>query len=83
MWSYKDGRAVLDLSAVDRSEFKIVSECGLNLVIPRKNKWSWDSNEKWLRSVVVDDNGLVVSCSWPKFGNFGEFLMDTDALKIT
>lgn len=81
MWSRKDGGCVLDLSAVDRSEFKVVSENGLNLVFPKKNKWNWTVEEKWLRSVMVDDSGLVVSCSWPKFGNFGEFLGDTDALK--
>lgn len=81
MWSHKDGKAVLDLSAVDRSEFKIVSENGLSLVFPKKNKWDWTEEEKWLRSVMVDDAGRVVSCSWKKFGNFGEFLAETDALK--
>jgi hypothetical protein len=81
MWSHKDGRAVLDLSTVDRSEFKVISEGGLNFVFPKKNKWDWTAEEKWLRSVMVDDNGRIVSCSWPKFGNFGEFLADTDALK--
>jgi hypothetical protein len=81
MWSTKNGKAVLDLSVVDRSEFKVVSESGLNLIFPKKNKWDWSSEERWLRSVMVDDTGLILSCSWPKFGNFGEFLADTDALK--
>ena len=81
MWNRREGKAVLDLSAVDRSEFKVVSESGLNLVFPKKNKWDWTEEEKWLRSVVVDDSGLIVSCSWKKFGNFGEFLSETDALK--
>jgi len=80
MWN-RDGRAVLDLSKVDRTEFKIVSENGLYLVCPKKNKWDWGQDEKWLRSVVVNYEGHVVSCSWPKFGNFGEFLADTDVLK--
>lgn len=81
MWRNENGQTFLDLSAVDRSEFKIVSENGLHLVYPKKNKWDWTEKEKWLRSVMVDDNGLIVSCSWKKFGNFGEFLIETDELK--
>ena len=71
----------MNLSKIDKLEFKIVSEDGLHLVCPRKNKWKWAPEEKWLRSVVVEDDGEIVSCSWPKFGNFGEFQTDTDALR--
>lgn len=81
MWRTENAVAVLDLSKIDKTEFKIVSDGGLHLVFPKKNKWDWTSEEKWLRSVMVDDAGRIVSCSWPKFGNFGEFLGDTDALK--
>jgi hypothetical protein len=63
MWLRKDGCAFLDLSKVDRAEFKIMSENGLHLVCPKKNKWDWTQDEKWLRSVVVDDTGRIVSCS--------------------
>jgi hypothetical protein len=75
------GGAVLDLSAVDKAEFRIVSEGGFHLVFPKRNKWDWAEDEKWLRSVVVDDAGRIVSCSWKKFGNFGEFLAETKALE--
>lgn len=79
MWS-REERAVLDLSAVDRSEFKVVSEGGLHLVCPKKNKWDWSDEERFLRSVVVDDKGVVRSSGFPKFGNYGEFQDDTAAL---
>lgn len=80
MWHKENGRACLTLSAV-RSEFKIISEAGIHLVFPKKNKWDWTSDERWLRSTMVDDAGRIVSCSWPKFGNFGEFILDTEILK--
>jgi len=79
MWSKKDGKITLDVSKV-RSDFRVVSENGLHLVCPKKNVWDWEEHEKWLRSIVVDDNGFVVSCSWKKFGNYGEFKPDTDML---
>jgi hypothetical protein len=81
MWRKENGRAVLNLSAVDRTEFKVVSENGFHLVCPRKNKWNWVDGDRWLRSVVVDNSGRIVSCSWPKFGNFGEFRADTETLE--
>lgn len=83
MWHHENGRAVLDLGKVDRSEFKVVDDPqrNLHLVFPKKGKWDWKDEEKWLRSVVVDGTGLIVSCSWKKFGNYGEFLDETDILK--
>ncbi len=80
MWSIKEGKKHLDITKL-RSEFKVISENGLHLVHPIRNMWEWNDDEKWLRSVVVNDDGFVVSCSWPKFGNFGEFLNDTDTLE--
>jgi len=81
MWKTEKGIAFLDLSAVDRTEFKVISDGDLFLVFPKKNKFDWTAEEKWLRSVMVDGAGRIVSCSWPKFGNFGEFRTDTDILK--
>lgn len=81
MWQTKDGKTFLDISKVDKTEFKVVSDKGLHLIFPRKNKWHWTEDEKWLRSVMVDETGAIVSCSWKKFGNFGEFLSETDILK--
>ena len=70
----------LDLKAVDKSEFKTVEDEGLTLVFPKKNKWDWTREERWLRSVVVDAKGRIVSTGWPKFGNYGEFQNDTRRL---
>jgi len=85
MWSYENGRIKLDLSSV-RSEFKIVKDNGLNLIFPDKGSYvTYSEDEKKLRSIIVDDNGFVLSSAWPKFGNWGEFPNDTkileDALK--
>jgi len=82
MWKTENGTSRLDLSRVDQKEFKVTSdpERDLHLVCPRKGKWSWDAEEKWLRSVVVDGSGRIRSCSFPKFGNYGEFPDDTDRL---
>lgn len=81
MWSFEpnDMRAKLDLSKI-RSDFKQVTDNGLTLVCPKRNVWDWDVEERFLRSVVVDKDGFVVSCSWPKFGNYGEFQDDTETL---
>ncbi len=77
----ENGQTFIDLSSIDLAEFKLVRDGGLVLVIPKKNKWDWTSEERWLRSVVVDANtGRIVSCSWPKFGNYGEFRDDTEIL---
>lgn len=58
----------------------MVSENGLTLICPRKNLWDWNDQEKWLRSIIVNSEGFVVSCSWKKFGNYGEFKQDTEIL---
>lgn len=79
MWSTINGKMKLDISKVN-SNFRITSENGLHLVHPKKNLWEWEEEEKYLRSVVVDDDGFVVSCSWKKFGNYNEFKNDTDTL---
>lgn len=76
MWSIKNGKMILDISKI-RSDFKVVSRDGFHLICPKKNMWDWMEEEKWLRSIVVDDNGFVVSCAWKKFGNYGEFASDT------
>jgi hypothetical protein len=81
MWSIQDGKKKLDITKLT-SNFKVISKNGLHLICPKKNLYKWDDNEeRWLRSIVIDDNGFIVSCSWPKFENFGEFLKDTNILK--
>lgn len=72
---------MINLKKINKKEFNITSDNGLNLIHPRKNKWDWDEEEKWFRSVIVDDKGNILSCSFPKFGNYGEFRGDTNKLK--
>jgi len=79
MWSTKDGKVRLDITKVSEN-FNIVSDKNLHLVYPRRNLWEWKEKEKWLRSIIVDDDGFVVSCSWKKFGNYDEFKNDTHML---
>lgn len=74
--------AKLNLSKV-RSSFKKVSGNDFTLIFPKKNVWDWNDDERFLRSIVVDKNGYVVSCGWPKFGNYGEFFNDTKLLEDT
>lgn len=82
MWIIEpnEWRAKLDLSKI-RSDFKQVTDNGLTLVCPKRNVWDWSVEERFLRSVVVDQDGFVVSCGWPKFGNYGEFEDDTESLQ--
>jgi len=82
MWHRTDDDLRLDLNKISTSEFKIVKDDDslLTLVCPKKNKWDWVPEERWLRSVMVNHKGIVVSCSFPKFGNYGEFQEDTEIL---
>lgn len=80
MWKIENDIAFLDLGKINSRDFKFVQSQGLTLVVPKKNKWDWKDEERWLRSVVVDINERVVSCGWPKFGNYGEFRNDSETL---
>jgi hypothetical protein len=80
MWQIQDNKIRLDVKKVRTKFFNIVSENNLHLIYPKKNMWDWEEDEKWLRSIVVDDDGFVVSCSWKKFGNYGEFQNDAATL---
>ena len=79
MWSVKNEKKILDISKVG-TDFRTTSQNGLILICPRKNLWDWIPEQMWLRSIVVDDNGYIISSGWPKFGNYGEFKEDTDIL---
>lgn len=76
MWSFVSGKIKLDRSKIG-PDFRILSENGLYLITPRKNLWEWKDEERLLRSIVVDEEGFVVSSSWRKFGNYGEFKDET------
>lgn len=79
MWRFEENTVRLDLSKVSK-DFRISSKNELILVCPKKGKWDWSDDERWLRSVIVNKKGYVISSGWPKFGNFGEFLQDTNIL---
>jgi len=79
MWELKNGRTKLNISKI-RKTFKVIEDDDLKLIIPQKNMWDWEDEEKFLRSIIVDKNGYVVSSGWPKFGNYGEFIQDTEVL---
>lgn len=85
MWKSKRGVKYLDRLKVNKSEFNIklgsIDNSDYYLICPKRNKYEWTDDERWLRSVVVDNTGRVVSCGWPKFGNWDEFSSDTQILK--
>ena len=81
MWSYQNGKIKLDRNKIS-SDFRIHAEDGLYLITPRKNLWEWKDDEKWLRSVVVDEEGFVVSCSWKRFGIYNDYRVDTLGLEM-
>lgn len=80
LWKNINNEVILQLNQVDKKYFNIVSQPGINLIYPKRNKWDWESDEKWLRSIIVDDKGHILSCSFPKFGNYNEFKDDTNIL---
>ena len=72
----------IDISKFNKSKFNFTEDGDLILIAPRKNMWDWEEEERKFRSIIVDKRtNLVVSSAWPKFGNFGEFQMDTELLK--
>lgn len=79
MWKINSNQAYLDISKI-KNNFRIYSSSGYTLVCPKKNYWDWEDEERWLRSIMVNKDGRVVSCGWPKFGNYNEFTNDTNIL---
>jgi len=63
-------------------DFQFIKEKNLTLIIPRKDKFDWHQKEKWFRSLLIDDNKNIISCGWPKFGNYTEFKDDSDKLDL-
>ena len=51
----------IDLSTLDRAAFKLTESGGLTLIQPLKTKHRWQVHELPLRSLVVDQEGLVRS----------------------
>jgi hypothetical protein len=62
----------VDLTAIDRTQFKVTEQDGELLIVPIKEKYRWRDDELHLRSLVVDRGGHVLSAGFPKFFNLGE-----------
>jgi hypothetical protein len=62
----------VDVSSVDRTQFKVTEEDGEILILPFKTKYRWRDDELHLRSLVLDRDGNVRSAGFPKFFNLGE-----------
>ncbi len=60
--------------------FRVLSRDGMNLITPGATKWTWAPDELWFRSMVLADNGNVISAGMKKFFNHGENLADTAKL---
>lgn len=81
MWSIEKGKIRLDIKKV-HSDFKIISQNGLHLICIKRNIYhDWKEDEKFLQSIIVNDDGFVVSSAWKKFGNYREFHNDTKILE--
>jgi len=64
-------RARLSLPARARG-FRHVNTPYGTLVLPSATKNSWSMDERWFRSVILNEHGQVVSVGFPKFANVGE-----------
>lgn len=66
----------LDLATINRDDFDIVPgrAAGLPvfLVRPRPSKHTWTDADRHLRSLLLADDGEILSSGFPKFHNFGE-----------
>lgn len=62
----------IDLSRLNQDEFDLKTRGERILITPKKSKHVWETSEKHLRSLVVDQTGRVLSSGLPKFLNYGE-----------
>lgn len=61
--------------------FRIKEQDGLRLVVPLPSKNDFAQSERHWRSLVVDEDGLIVSAGFPKFHSWGEHAGDTARLR--
>lgn len=52
--------------------FKTITKDGLTLIVPRNDKFDWAPEDRPYRSVVLNEEGDVVSTGFWKFGNLNE-----------
>lgn len=70
-----------DLEGLDRETFDVSERDGRFLIKPKKSKTTWLPGEERYRSLLVDAEGRVLSCGFPKFWNYGENADDTAAFE--
>jgi hypothetical protein len=62
----------IDLSTIDQTQFDLKVGPHGTLINPRHDKHRWQEHELIYSSLLVDDNGGIVSSGFPKFLNMGE-----------
>jgi hypothetical protein len=66
----------IDLLSIDQTQFMlnphIINGESVYLIQPQHIGTKWNQNNKYLRSVITDYEGNVISMGFPKFTNFGE-----------
>lgn len=67
----------VDITSLNREDFQVKEKNGEYLIVPTHTKHRWDEGELHLRSLVVNENGQVLSRGFNKFRNFGESEDDT------
>lgn len=53
-------------------EFDVKPKGDWFLITPKPNKFSWQKEERFWRSALLDKDGNILSVGFPKFGNYGE-----------
>ncbi len=65
-----------DLQSIDQTQFMVhphvLNGEIVHLVQPNHIGVKWRQDNKFLRSVVLNEDGEVISIGFPKFTNFGE-----------
>jgi hypothetical protein len=72
----------IDLAAIDRESFNVSKRGDRFLITPSKSKHVWLDGELHLRSLLVDENGRVLSSGFPKFRNYGEDEVDDAEFRL-
>lgn len=70
----------INVDEIDRETFDISPRGKYTLITPTKFKHIWAPEELHLRSLLLDENGMVISSGFPKFHNCGEKEGDEEVL---
>ena len=62
----------IDIASIDRSAFNVMNRDGRILVVPAPTKHRWTDEELHLRSLLLEEDGTIISTGFPKYFNYGE-----------